>query len=258
VRSTIAEVRQTVPVTLTSNTFLDFPMRAVDQVELYRESAGELKEPKKRSLVLHALTAFERLEQATAPSHGDLSAIVEAASCRYLRVWEIGAHLLHILAGRHQAAQVALRTMFASRKATLRFRVIVFLRFSSAPESFAKELIQLALCDRSHEIREAGADMAGWLGLTELLPALRQSLAIEKYRAARDCLSFTVAMLQDGYLLRREEGKPTILYVNLKQEGYYWMSFPIKDSDVMKQGLESIIEEARSSHRRSHQGRFGQ
>src|SRR6516225_9712128 len=70
-----------------------------------------LEEPHKRKLALGALDAFERLENAASISADDLVPIVEAASCHFVRVWEIGADLLNRLAVHHQAAQDAIRNM---------------------------------------------------------------------------------------------------------------------------------------------------
>jgi hypothetical protein len=205
-----------------------------------------LVEPQKRKLALGALDAFERLENATSISNSEIVPILEAAECRFVRVWEIGAHLLSKLAAKHSAAQEALLIMLRNRKAEVRFQSIALLGGSSIPPSFAAHLIRLALRDKSYQVRGKVAEAACQLGLTEMLPDLQESLDAEKHPIARQALEFAVALLRDGYLLQRHGGKLTNVWVRREREHGYAISVPITDDDLKAGKLDSIIADAKA------------
>src|SRR6476619_3965285 len=131
-----------------------------------------LKEPEKRKLAFAALDAFDQLENVATISPDKLVPIIEAASCRFAPVWEIGADLLNHLAVRHQEARDAIRNMLHDRTADVRFQAITLLGSSKIPVSFAASLIRLGLRDRSYVVRGRVAEAACQLGLTELIPDL--------------------------------------------------------------------------------------
>jgi hypothetical protein len=221
-------------------------MKLDEAITLYRSALTEF-EGAKKTLVVRALAACQRIQSASTAIESDLKPIVNAATSKYIRVWEIGTHLLHLLAVNHDAAQRCLRTMMASRSASIRFRVMALLRFSSVSESIASEFVQLALDDRSCEVRGLGADAAGHLRLRKMLPALRRAHVIEKHRPTKDGVFFVISLLQDGYFLQREKSKPPVLYVLFRGKKYYWRSFYISEEDTMQPRLNTIIKQANRS-----------
>jgi len=206
-----------------------------------------LEEPHKRKLALGALDAFERLENAASISADDLVPIVEAASCHFVRVWEIGADLLNRLAVHHQAAQDAIRNMLGDRKAEVRFHAIVaLLGWSELPAAFTGSLIRLGLRDKSHQVRGKAAEAACRLGLTGLIRELEASLKDEKHPIARQSLELAVALLRDGYLLQRTGGKLTNVWVKRERGRGWCISVPITDDDLRRGRLSAIIAGAKA------------
>jgi hypothetical protein len=210
----------------------------------YRAWVGDhVEEPKKRHLAIDALDAFERLQSAKSVSAQQLVPIVDAAQCQFVRIWEIGTHLLCTLAENHAEAQGAIRAMLVSKHARVRYQSIALLRLTSVPRSFAVDLLRLALRDKSWQVRGKASESAGWLGVKELLPDLQEALRVEKHAICRECLNFDFTMLRDGYLLCQPEG---VLYVNLNRDGYYWRSVPVTVEELATRGLKPVIAEARS------------
>ena len=222
-------------------------MMVVASVESYRTWIDQnLEEPERRRLASRALDAFERLEIAASIATGELRPILDAVKCHYVRVWEIGADLLNRLAFNHQAAQEALIALLHEKKASVRFQSIALLGWSSVPTSLASCLIRLGLCDKSYEVRGRVAEAAYQLGLVEVIPDLEGSLVTEKHSVARYCMEFAVALLRDGYLLQRDRGKLTNVWVKRERERGYCTSVPITDDDLNAGRLASIIAGAKS------------
>jgi hypothetical protein len=213
----------------------------------YRTWLNEyLGEPQMRQLASEALDAFERIEDAASISADEIVPIVDAASCRFVRVWEIGADLLKRLAVRHQAAQNAISRMLHDRNAGIRFQAVALLGLSRLPRPFAASLIRLGLRDRSHQVRGKVAEAACQLGLTELIAELEASLTEEKHPIARQSLEFAVALLRDGYLLQRTRGKLTNIWVRRERNRGWCISVPITDDDLHSGKLETIIASAKA------------
>lgn len=215
-------------------------------VKLYRESVDYLT-GQKRSLVVRALAAYDVANSVAHVTQRQLDPLMKAATCDYIRVWEIGTHLLHMLAPHHPAALDCLRTMLTHNKATIRFRVVVYLRFSSLSKSTVREFLALALRDKSYDVRGTAADIAGRRILTEMLPALRSAHQHEKHPLTRKHLSFTIGMIEDGYVLRRENETPAIIYVHLHHKDLYWKSMPIAEEHLAPRRLKSFIRRQRAS-----------
>jgi hypothetical protein len=212
----------------------------------YRTWINEyLGEPERRHLASAALDAYERIEDSANLSAEELGPIVDAATCRFVRVWEIGADLLNRLAVRHHAAQNAIRRMLHDRKADVRFHAIALLGSSPLPRPFAASLIRLGLHDRSNEVRGKAAEAACQLGLTELIAELEASLAEEKHPIARRCLEFAVALLCDGYLVQKADGKVTNVWVRGERDRGWCVSVPMTEDDLRSGQLETIIESAK-------------
>jgi hypothetical protein len=222
-------------------------MLVVVSTTSYRTWIDEyLDEPQKRQLALEALDAFERIENAASISIDEIAPIVDAASCRFVRVWEIGADLLNRLAVRHEEARNAIIRMLRNRKAAVRFQAIALLGLSKLPGPFAASLIQLGLCDRSHQVRGKVAEAACQLGLTHLIADLEASLATETHAIALQSLEFAVALLRDGYFLQRTGDKLTNVWVRREGNRGWCISVPITDDDLRSGKLDDIIAKAKA------------
>jgi hypothetical protein len=205
-----------------------------------------LDEPQKRLLASEALDAFDRIENAGTFSGEELDPIVDAASCRFVRVWEMGADLLNRLAFRHEEARNAILKMLRDRKAAVRFQAIALLGHSKLPGRFAASLIQLGLRDKSHQVRGKVAEAACQLGLTDLVDELEASLAKEANAVAKQSLEFAVALLRHGYLLQRTAGKLTNIWVRRGGDRGWCISVPITDDDLRAGKLDTIIARAKA------------
>lgn len=222
-------------------------MTFIVSIASYRTWVDEyLAEPPKRRLATEALDAFERVENATKVSANQIVPILDAAKCRFVRVWEIGADLLNRLAVRHPAAQDALGIMLCDRKSEVRFQAIALLGISSLPELFVQGLIRIGLNDKSYQVRGKVAEAACQLGLKSLLPELQESLEVEKHATARHSLEFAVALLRDGFLLQRTDGKVTNVWVKRDRGSGWYISVPITDDDLRSGRLAAIITDAKS------------
>ena len=174
-----------------------------------------LDDPKKRRLAIEAIEAFERSENAETISADEIAPIVDAASCEFVRVWEIGVDLLNRLAARHQEARNAIVKMLGDRKADVRFHAVAMLGLCAFPSPFAVSLIRLGLRDRSYHVRGKVAEAACQLGLTELIGELEALQTAEKHAVARQSMEFAVALLREGYLLQSTGGKLSNIWVKL-------------------------------------------
>jgi HEAT repeat protein len=195
---------------------------------------------------MEALDAFERIENAASISADEIAPIVDAARCRFVRVWEIGADLLNRLAVRHEKARNAIVKMLRDRKAEVRFQAIALLGLSRLPASFAASLIQMGLHDRSHQVRGKVAEAACQFALTDLIADLEASLIAERHAIARQSLEFAVALLRDGYLLQRTGGKLTNVWVRRERNRGWCISVPITDDDLRTGKLDTIIARAKA------------
>lgn len=208
-----------------------------DFVDACRIAVNDFKDPTQRSLVRDALAAFDRAQLTKTVSSDDVADIVDAATCRSARVWDIGTSLLHWLA-EDPVAQEALRSMLDSPHWSVRWRVVARLPYSFASRAFACELIRAGLCDRSRAVRGKSAEMAMRLRFRELLPDLRQADVDQKEK------EFYIALLENGHLVHYDKGKATALYVLLDEGG--WIFIPASDEKLVDPGLESLIAYARS------------
>ena len=223
------------------------PMLVTVSTASYRTWIDEyLDDPKKRRLAIEAVDAFERGENAESISADEIAPVVDAASCDFVRVWEIGVDLLNRLAARHQEARNAIVKMLGDRKAGVRFQAVAMLGLSAFPRPFAVSLIQLGLRDRSYQVRGKVAEAACQLNLTELVGELEALQTAEKHAVARQSMEFAVALLREGYLLQSTGGKLSNIWVKREVNRGWCISVPITDDDLRAGRLESIIAKAKA------------
>lgn len=169
------------------------------------------KEPAGRmAAALAAVDAFEACERETEPAAADLRTLVVAASSPHKLVFETGCHLLVNLAARQPAARRCLLQMAQDRSATARFHAVAYLE-AELPEELRREVVGLALGDRSVKVRQKGIEGAERFRLVCFLAQLEGMRQTDPSEAVRRSLAFHLPLLRDGFLLRRSEDG----------EGYY-------------------------------------
>ncbi|MBS0261508.1 MAG: hypothetical protein JSS02_06080 [Planctomycetes bacterium] len=126
-----------------------------------------------------------------------LAELLAAASHPRVVVWEVALPLLARLAETAPPVRLKIAERAASRRLELRRRSIQYLTDRS-PREFSVPLLGRLLHDRSGRVRGFAASRSERLGLTELLPALEQALAVESDSTARFELTYACHMLRDG------------------------------------------------------------
>ena len=178
--------------------------------ECYRDWLRNFpKEPADRmAMALAAIKAFEACERCVTAA--DLRPLVTAASSPHKLVFETGCNLLVQLAKRHPEAQKCISQMARDKNATARFHAVAYLH-EELPEGLRREVVQLALDDRSVKVRQRGIEGAEEFRFTDLLPRLEEMQRTETNEAVQRSLAFHIPLLRDGFLLRPSEDG----------EGYY-------------------------------------
>lgn len=104
----------------------------------------------------------------------------------------------------------------------------------------------MGLRDRSNEVRGKVAEAACQLGLTNLIEELEAAVRVEKHANARQAMEFAIALLRDGYLLQKTDGKLTNIWVKRERDQGYCISVPICDDDLIGGKLDAIIAMAKT------------
>jgi hypothetical protein len=164
-----------------------------------------------RRLALAALAAFDRISEAGAVKNSDMSAIARAASSRFKPVWVIGTDILVRVATKYREGQNAIRHILMHGPANARFQVTDSIT-SELPKQFTGEIIRMAFRDKGSKVRDKAVEICSHLRLKEMVPELKDMLVKEQNRTVRETLEFSIAMLQEGYLLKYRDRQP-ILWV---------------------------------------------
>jgi hypothetical protein len=172
--------------------------------ERYREWLRNFpEEPADRmAMALAAIDAFEACERHVTAAN--LRPLVIAASSSHKLVFETGCNLLVRLAARHSEAQQCLSQMARDKIATARFHAVAYLD-EELPEALRREIVQLALGDRSAKVRQKGIEGAERFKFTEFLPRLEEIQRTETIKSVQRSLAFHIPLLRDGYLFERSE-----------------------------------------------------
>jgi hypothetical protein len=209
-----------------------------DVVTRYREWVERnIAEPNKRELLNRAIDAYAQASDAGRVTAAPVEPLVVAAKSRFTRVWESAMELLVRLTPKHPVVRDAMREMLNSNKVNERFNVVAGLK-ACVPKSLPIELIRRALNDKGSRVRGKAAEAADRLFLSELLPDLESTLASEGNPSAKENMEFHVAMLRDGYILRREEDGRPRLAVRIKRG---WAMPPITQKDIDEGKLNIIV-----------------
>lgn len=150
------------------------------------------------AIALAAIDAFEAsdCEMTTA----NLQPIVTAASSSYGLLYDIGFTLLMRLTTHHAEAQQCVLQMARDKHAAVRFHAAAYLH-EKLPEELRREVVDLALRDRSGKVRRKGIERADGFRFTELLPRLDEMQRTETDAAVRRSLAFHIPLLRDGFFV---------------------------------------------------------
>jgi hypothetical protein len=159
------------------------------------------REPAERmAMALAAVDALEACKRGVSAT--TLRPLVIAASSPHKLVFETGCNLLVWLAARHTAAQDCFRNMARDKKATARFHAVAFLDEEHFSEPLRREIVQLALDDRSPSVRLKGIERAEQFRFTDFLPRLEEMQRTETNKGVRQTLAMHLPILRDGFFLR--------------------------------------------------------
>lgn len=174
--------------------------------EYFRGWLGNFpKEPADRmAMALAAVAAYEVCERKAEPTAADLQPLVVAASSSHKLVFETGGTLLARLAAGKAAAQRCLLQMAQDWSATARFHAVAYLD-AELPEELRREIVGLALRDRSAKVRQKGIERAEEFRFTSLLAQLEEMQRTDPNEAVRRSLAFHIPLLRDGYRLERSD-----------------------------------------------------
>jgi hypothetical protein len=150
-------------------------------------------------MAIAAVDAFEAFEHSL--NAADLRPLVIAASSPHKLVFETGCRLLVGLAALHAEAQLCLLQMAKAKEATARFHAVAYLE-EALPERLRRNIVQLALSDRSTNVRQKGIEGAERFKFVQFLPQLEEMQHHETSESVQDSLALHIPMLRDGFGLR--------------------------------------------------------
>ncbi len=176
-------------------------MSVVDRYRKWLSSFSN--EPADRMLMaLAAIDAFEACDQNV--DEANLRLLVIAASSPHKLVFETGCNLLVRLAISHLEAQQCLSQMARDKNGTARFHAVAYLE-EELPESLRREIVQIALGDRSTKVRQKGVERAEDFKFKEFLPQLVEMQRSETNERVKESLAFHIPLLRDGFRLERSD-----------------------------------------------------
>ena len=200
-----------------------------------------MNEPQERkNLAYNALDDFEKLKSRKKIEHKELETIVEAATCPYVMVWDIGTTLLMALSSKHECArEAAYKIVCSSKKAKHRVQIVAGLD-NNMPREYCVRIVRTALNDRGSNIRGAAAIASDRFFLKELIPDLEGRLKIEKNKYTRNAIRYHLGMLRDGYFYEKSESGEHRLTLR-SEDG--WRTPNLNKYDIDRDGVKSVVEQ---------------
>ena len=120
-----------------------------------------------------------------------------------------------------------------------RFNAIICL-CSVTPSEFSVSLVRNGLSDKSSRVRTKAADWALRLRLTDVIPDLEQSLAVESHTATKRTITFSLGLLRDGYLL--DDNDSDVVSVTVPTSGGIIGRLVSRD-DIDTKGIRAVVSE---------------
>lgn len=187
--------------------------------------------------LLLALSAYDTIVRKQAADSITLGPIVRAACDSHAVVYENATALLAHLPADYEVARGAVTEMSKQRNWQSRFSALLSLR-PTTPEELSERIVRTLLFDKSTRVREKAADQALRLGLKGLVDVLRAVTLTESDAAVLNGLEFSIAMLRDGYVVKRGGGDGvwvTVWTGNGAVGSWY------SQSDFERRGLPNIL-----------------
>ena len=122
---------------------------------------------------------------------------------------DTSAELVGRLADEFPAARQAIVELLCDRKVIGRNSAMMALLYHHVSPLYA-ELLPQALNDKSMQVRWYAAHIIHRHGLFELAPALKLALVAETHVSTRASMEKNLALLTDGYFIRRDDESPTL------------------------------------------------
>lgn len=158
------------------------------------------EKPERMAIIFEAVAAYDACIFNAEVSQADLQPIVNAAMSPYTLVFEVGCNFLGTLAEMHEPARQCWLAMARAKLAPARWHAVAYLE-THLPESLRREVLSLALYDKSSVVREKGVEKAWRFKFKDLLPQLDAILLTEKHPGVRESLEFYIPLLRDGYFV---------------------------------------------------------
>jgi hypothetical protein len=191
--------------------------------------------------LLQALSAYDSIVQKQAVDSITLGPIVRAACDSRVVVHENATGLLAHLTAEFEVARGAVTEMSKQRSWQSRFSALLSLG-TGTPEKLSERIVRALLFDKSARVREKAAEQALRLGLRGLLDVLQEVASTESDATVLNGLEFSIAMLKDGYVVKRGGGDGIWVAVwNGNGAVGSWYSHP----DFERRGLPEILNTLR-------------
>lgn len=186
-----------------------------------------------------ALEAFDAAIKSGVLTDEQLTTIVESACSPRTPLGENVAALLGELAARFSAAEQAVREMVANPKVHARINALVAIS-SASPTKLHKDVLRMALKDRSSKVRTLAADKIMQFGLNHLMPDVEDAIGRESDAKTREVLERERDLLRDGYHLRSyDEGR---VWMSCRLPGGGTTSTFISADDLLQRGAKAIAK----------------
>ncbi len=223
--------------------------REVLPVSEFREWLQKGKEEASRKQpAFEALDTYETLAVRSTIKKEELAPILEAARSRYMVSWDIGMRFLSRLAAKHLTARECMADLMMTGKAGEKVHVLGAL-WDHLPKSFCVNLLRQGLKDRSKLVRQAAANVARCLVLTEMIDELCWAAAEERDPETKWQIEHAVALIRDGYHLYKGPDGAEAFVVRISDGFPAELLYPgpgwCTDADIKQKGPKAVAEEIR-------------
>jgi hypothetical protein len=223
--------------------------REVPPVSDFRAWLQTRKEDESKKRLAHkALDTYAALAERSSITREDLAPVVEAARSAYLVAWDIGMRFLSRLGARHAVAREVMVDLMTAGKAAEKIRVLGAL-WDHLPKAFCVKLIRQALKDRNKRVRQAAANVARCLILSEMVDELCDAAGLERDAETKWAIEHAVALIRDGYdLYKRPDGSKAFV-VRISDGFPAKLSYPgpgwCTEEDIKQKGPKAVADEVR-------------
>jgi hypothetical protein len=204
------------------------------------------REPELEATLLAAADAYDAAEASGELPPERLAVIVKAASHERALLWDSATELLGALSTRFPQAAEAVRRMFASPKAQVRFNALCCLRPETSA-SVVDPLLRAGLADKGANVRRRAAEKAETFDKRDLIPDMAAALSRETNARTRRAIEFHLCLLRDGYQLSPASGSGYDVTVRRKSliGTTSWGGRRVSEEEMREKGIDAIAAELR-------------